>query len=266
MIRTSMNTLNARQADILREVVESHIETSSPVGSQLIARRYAVPLSSATIRNEMGCLEEMGYLTHPHTSSGRIPTDCGYRYYLNHAAFETVLPEPLGSRVTEEVQRKYQEQKMLDSFLDRISSMLSSMTREVGLSISMAPEQDLEHKIDELKLSLRGLTHILEKPEFHDIHKLKALLQTLEEKITLKQWLLKKAQTAKVCVSVGHENGHEALEDCAVVTARYSAGSVGTGVIAILGPKRMPYRQVIPLVSHVAALMGILIENEGDYE
>ncbi|MBI4711029.1 MAG: hypothetical protein HY767_00985, partial [Candidatus Omnitrophica bacterium] len=83
-----METLSLRQNDILRGVIETHIETTQPVGSRSIAEKYAISFSPATIRHEMGALEEMGYLTHPHTSSGRLPTDHGYRYYLDHTSFE----------------------------------------------------------------------------------------------------------------------------------------------------------------------------------
>ncbi|OQA42604.1 MAG: Heat-inducible transcription repressor HrcA [Candidatus Omnitrophica bacterium ADurb.Bin314] len=256
-----MIPLTPRQSGLLRSVVESHIETSDPVGSQFIVRRYSLRCSPATVRNELGVLEEMGYLSHPHTSSGRIPTDDGYRYYLDHLPFDEELPETVSARVAEEISQGCRQERAIEAFLDRVSGLLSSVTREIGLSLSMAPEPDLSRKIDELKLSLQGLTHILEKPEFRDIHKLKALLQTLEEKILLKQWLLEKAHESKVSVSVGRENGSEALEDCAIVTARYSAGDLGTGVIAVLGPKRMPYRRVIPLVSRVAGLIGELFAS-----
>ena len=251
-----MQSLTQRQEDILRSVVESHIETSEPVGSRFITRRYAFSFSPATVRNEMGLLEERGYLTHPHTSSGRLPTDGGYRYYLDHTAFEETLSEAVCERVAEELKPQHFGTPVMDAFLDRVSSLLSSMTQEVGLSLSVSPDIDMAQKIDELRLSLQGLSHILEKPEFHDVKKLRSLLQTLEEKITIKQWLFKKSHEARVSVSIGHEHGNEALDDCAIVTARYSVGGNAMGAIAILGPKRMPYRQVIPLVSRVARIMS----------
>jgi len=263
---TPMEILTPRQADILNGVVEAHIETSGPVGSHYIIKKYAIPVSSATIRNEMGALEEMGYLTHPHTSSGRVPTDSGYRYYLDHASFADVMPESLCLQVARELSQNYQEQREIGVFLEKVTSMLSSMTREIGLSLSMAPEPGLDQKIEGLRLSLQGLTHILEKPEFQDINKLRTLLKTLEEKIVLKQWLLKQVQESQVSVSVGREHESQALENCAIVTARYSAGEMGTGVIAILGPKRMPYRRLVPLVSRVAELMEAFFTEHEEFD
>lgn len=259
-----METLTQRQETILKRVIESHIETSEPVGSRFITERYALSFSPATIRNEMGLLEELGFLTHPHTSSGRLPTDGGYRYYIDHTTFDEAFPEEVYARVSEELNPHGLGSQIMEAFLDRVSSLLSSMTQEVGLSLSVTPEQEMMQKIEELKLSLQGLTYILEKPEFHDVKKLKSLIGTLEGKIALKQLLFKRSHEARVSVSVGHEHENEAFEDCAIVTARYSIGGKATGAIAILGPKRMPYRQVVPLVSRVAEIMSGFYSAEGE--
>lgn len=260
-----MESLTPRQENILRRVIESHIETSEPVGSRFITERYALSFSPATIRGEMGALEEMGFLKQPHTSSGRLPTDGGYRYYLDHTTFEETLPEGVCEHVAVELDPRRSGAGAAEALLDRVSSLLSSMTQEVGLSLAVALDQEMARKIEELNLSLQGLSHILEKPEFQDLKKLRALLEVLEDKIALKQWLFKKSHEARVSVSIGHEHEQEALEDCSIVTARYSAGGGATGAIAILGPKRMPYRRVIPLVSCVAGILSGFFESEGDY-
>ncbi len=255
-----METLSRRQNTILCGVVETHIETSQPVGSRLIAEKYAFSFSPATIRNEMGSLEERGYLTHPHTSSGRVPTDRGYRYYLDHTPFEQVLPQEYFEKLTEELSFSAEETRT-GQFGDRVSSFLSSMSQEVSLTLLPFPRPLSSEKEEGLKISLQGLTHILEKPEFQDVRKIKMLLQAFEEKGTLTRWVLKNASTDHVSVSVGHEHAYEALEDCAIVTACYAVGKNRQGAIAILGPKRMSYRQVIPLVSRMARVVGTLIES-----
>ena len=76
--------LDERKAAILRAVVEEYIETAEPVGSQRVARSRKLGVSSATVRNDMTVLEHEGYITQPHTSAGRIPTDLGYRYFVDH--------------------------------------------------------------------------------------------------------------------------------------------------------------------------------------
>lgn len=260
-----MAMLSQRQNTILCGVVETHIETSQPVGSRLIAEKYAFSFSPATIRNEMGSLEDQGYLTHPYTSSGRIPTDRGYRYYLDHTPFEQVFSQEYFDKVTEELSLSA-EAHPLDYLLDRVSSFLSFTSQEVSLALLPFSRSSLFEKTGGLKLSLQGLTHILEKPEFQDVRKARMLLHAFEEKVTLSRWVLKNASAEHVSVSVGHEHAHEALEDCAIVTACYAVGQDRQGAIAILGPKRMPYRQIVPLVSHMAHVVGALIGSIGSEE
>ena len=79
-----MEELNTRQEDILSHVIDAYIDSEHPVGSRLLTKIMDVKLSAATIRNEMSDLEELGYITHPHTSAGRVPTDKGYRYYVDN--------------------------------------------------------------------------------------------------------------------------------------------------------------------------------------
>jgi heat-inducible transcriptional repressor len=255
-----METLSPRQKDILRGVIETHIETTQPVGSRLIAEKYAISFSSATIRNEMGALEDMGYLTHPHTSSGRIPTDHGYRYYLDHTAFEEAAPAslpPLDQELGPWVGRG-----MLEDFLDHVSLLLSSLSQEVGMTLMPGGELSATELAERRRCSLQGLPYILEKPEFQDVRKVRNLVGILEEKVALMRLLLTHVDPNHVSISVGREHAHEALEDCSIVTARYNAGKDRQGVIAILGPKRMPYRRIVPLVSRMAAVVGEILEQK----
>jgi transcriptional regulator of heat shock response len=249
-----METLSLRQNNILRGVIETHIETTQPVGSRSIAERYALSFSPATIRHEMGALEEMGYLTHPHTSSGRLPTDHGYRYYLDHTSFEGRGEEPW-KRLSDELVPASGDEK-LEDFSEHVSLLLSSLSQEVGLALMPFEEAPASQKQGRAKLSLQGLPYILEQPEFQDVRKVRNLLGAFEEKVTLTRWVLTHADPGHVSVSVGREHAHEALEDCAIVTACYAAGEDRRGIVAVLGPKRMAYRQIVPLVSRMAAVVG----------
>lgn len=255
-----METLSLRQNDILQGVIETHIETTLPVSSRSIAEKCAISFSSATIRHEMGALEEMGYLTHPHTSSGRLPTDHGYRYYLDHISFEACSEEPL-SHLQQELSLRA-ENEGLEDFLDHVSLLLSSLSKEVGLTLMPSEKARASESAEErCTLSLQGLPHMLEKPEFQDVRKVRNLLGVLEEKVALMQWVLAHSVQQKVSVSVGHEHEHEDLEDCTIVAARYAAGKNRQGVIAILGPKRMAYRYIIPLVSCMAVTVGDIFQH-----
>jgi len=254
-----VETLSQRQNGILRGVIETHIETTQPVGSRAIAEKYAFSFSPATIRNEMGTLEEMGYLTHPHTSSGRLPTDRGYRYYLDHTSFEEPSQGPF-ERLAEDLSAGIDEEK-LEEFLDRVSILLSSLSQEVGLTLMPLGGNALSEKPARFKFSLQGLPYILEQPEFQDVRKVRNLIGAFEERSTLTKWVLTHADRDHVSVSVGREHSSEALEDCAIVTARYVSGGNRQGAIAILGPKRMAYRQIIPLVSRMAVVVGDLMAH-----
>jgi heat-inducible transcriptional repressor len=254
-----MNPLSQRQNNILLGVIETHIETTQPVGSRSIAEKYALSFSSATIRNEMGALEEMGYLTHPHTSSGRLPTDHGYRYYLDNTSFEDTSAVAPFTRLTEELAPAAAEER-LEEFLDHVALLLSSLSQEIGLTL-MPSCRPASERSGRARFSLQGLPYILEKPEFQDVRKIRNLIGVFEEKIALTQWVLTHGNPESVSVSVGREHAQEALEDCAIVTARYGAGGESRGVIAILGPKRMAYRKIIPLVSRMAVVVGDILEN-----
>lgn len=254
-----METLSQRQNIILNGVIETHIETTQPVGSRCVGEKYALPFSPATIRNEMGTLEEMGYLTHPHTSSGRIPTDHGYRYYLDHASFDEEIPACHFTKAMESLDFGNPNEEGED-FFDRVSLILSSLSQEIGLAL-MPFSDSLQERDARRKLSFQGISHIIEKPEFQNFRKIKALVGALEEKVTLAEWLLQHIQENRVSVSVGHEHHDEVLDDCAIVMARYAVLGSRRGVIAVLGPKRMPYRYIIPLVSKMAGVVGDILEH-----
>ena len=96
-----MTDLDERKAAILRAIVEQYVETAQPVGSQTVTHRTELGVSAATVRNEMSVLEREGYIAQPHTSAGRVPTDRGYRYYVDHLAGANQLAAPERRRVAE---------------------------------------------------------------------------------------------------------------------------------------------------------------------
>jgi heat-inducible transcriptional repressor len=144
--------LGHRKAAVLRVLVEEYVRTGEPVGSETIAERAALGVSSATIRNEMAALEELGYLSHPHTSEGRIPTDLGYRYYV----------DSLPSGKLRETQRRaiseFYAEAMLDmeEILKGTTQLLSRLTQYAGLAVapSAAEERVLRVELIELGSAL----------------------------------------------------------------------------------------------------------------
>src|SRR5713101_2642719 len=122
--------LGDRQRELLRAVIREYIATAEPVASAALVRRYGLGVSSATVRNELAALEEMGLLTHPHTSAGRVPTDLGYRYFI-----ESLMPRP-SLRADEQVTVSHQFQQALSStteWLRLAASTLARLTAEAAI-------------------------------------------------------------------------------------------------------------------------------------
>lgn len=124
--------LGARKSAVLRAVVEEYVRTGEPVGSETIAERTGLGVSSATIRNEMAALEELGYLSHPHTSAGRIPTDLGYRQYVDSLPPGGRLPEAQRRAITGFFAETMQD---LEEMLRGTTQLLSRLTQYAGLAV-----------------------------------------------------------------------------------------------------------------------------------
>jgi heat-inducible transcriptional repressor len=128
-----MTTISERQRSILFQIVETHIETAMPVGSKVLRDRYHLKYSSATLRNEMGALSHEGYLTQPHTSSGRIPTDEGYRHYVNQIVSAEENQNPEYKDIEGSLIDYSQEVDEPEFFVEGISEWLSRLTRETSI-------------------------------------------------------------------------------------------------------------------------------------
>src|SRR5712664_434059 len=130
--------LGDRQRDLLRAVIREYIATAQPVASAALVRKYRLDLSSATVRNELAALEEFGLLTHPHTSAGRVPTDLGYRYFI-----ETLMPVQ-SLRAEEQVTVSHQFQQALQdtaAWLRVAASSLARLTAEASIVTTPASKR-----------------------------------------------------------------------------------------------------------------------------
>jgi len=147
--------LTDRQREILFSVIKIHIATGEPVGSLLLAERLRERLSSATIRNIMAELEEAGYLTHPHTSAGRIPTDKGYRYYVDNM----LKPSRPSKSDQDVIRRELLSEEMLgvDQLMERTSHLLSQLSENVGIVIPPLQAYDPIQHISFVKLADRRI-------------------------------------------------------------------------------------------------------------
>ena len=122
--------MNERRQLVLKLVIQEYIETSTPVGSEVLVRRYGLNVSSATIRNEMSALEDLGYLTHLHTSAGRVPTDAGYRYYVENLMDRT----PLSATEQRTIRHQfYQVRSELDQWIQLAGAVLARTAQNASV-------------------------------------------------------------------------------------------------------------------------------------
>ncbi len=133
-----MQELTERQKFILTLVVHEHSLTALPVGSQRLVERYHLDMSSATVRNELGALTDMGYLRQPHTSAGRVPSEEGYRYFVGRLLQETELPESTRRTISHQF---YQMRHDVDQWMRLTASVLASQSRAASLVTAPHPEQ-----------------------------------------------------------------------------------------------------------------------------
>jgi len=151
--------LDERSKKILYAVIQCYINTPGPVGSRVVTKKYHFGLSPATIRNIMSDLEEMGYLSQPHTSAGRIPTDSGYRFYVDSLTNEK---QQINTALTEELNKKFELiRKDINSFLDDASKMLSELSHYIGITMSPNTSMTTLNKIELLKYRDNQLAVIL---------------------------------------------------------------------------------------------------------
>src|SRR5512139_512885 len=132
-----MPELTERQKTLLLLIVRDYIESAQPVGSKRLAEHYRIDLSTATIRNEMAALTEMGYLRQPHTSAGRVPTEEGYRYFVSQMMNQAELPESVRATISHQF---YQSRPDVDQWMTLAASILAHQSQ--GVSVVTAPHID----------------------------------------------------------------------------------------------------------------------------
>jgi len=151
--------LDDRSKQVLYAVIQCYINTPGPVGSRVVSKKYHFGFSPATIRNIMSDLEEMGYLRQPHTSAGRVPTDSGYRFYVDSLSAEK---QQINNALTAELTKKFELiKKDINSFLDDASKMLSELSHYIGITMSPNTSMTTLSKIELLKYRDNQLAVIL---------------------------------------------------------------------------------------------------------
>ncbi len=146
--------LSERELRVLEAVVRTYIETAEPAGSQTIARRYGLGVSPATIRNTMSELEDKGYLFHPHTSAGRIPTDRAYRVYVN----EIMRLSPLSHEARNTLDNELKASRnIVDEILRRAAQVLGVLTQELGVAVAPALDEMVMERLELVQVTSERL-------------------------------------------------------------------------------------------------------------
>ena len=344
-----MGILSARQIKVLQAVIGAYIHSGEPVGSRTLSRSSAFQLSPATLRNVMADLEDEGFLCQPHTSAGRIPTDQGFRFYVNNlAGMAAVSPaarlhvrehlEVVGGRL-EEVLRdgvltlaqltpyvgivslpdfrqmiirhirfvKLHERRILavvvsvsgavqnvlfdsdanlsQDQLNHSSNYLNALLGDLTLSgIKRKVLQEMasdKRGYDELfkqvlalsksffakdpeqqsDVMLDGKLNLLEHPEFADVERMKNIFRAFEEKGSILKILDGALSGEQLRVIIGSESCCEDMRHCSLVTAEYGREDRTLGQIGVIGPTRMDYSRIIPLVNYIADAMSRRLQN-----
>ena len=262
-----MSPLSPRQQTILNRVVDTHIQTATPVASgqitSLFRSLYRDFYSSATVRHEMGVLEGQGYLTHPHTSAGRVPTDRGYRFYVDHGVSYEPASADTGTSFAVHMPDTAEE---FEAFTEQVSDAVSGLSEEA--CVIVVPYRMQKGGIG-YKLILQGSARMVRKPEFQDPEKIERLLSVFEKKKELAGWLSERTPRNGLKVSIGRENEPAALHDCTVVSAQFYANGSLTGTLALIGPRRMHYARALPLVHQISIWLGNVFaerQSSGFYE
>ncbi len=222
--------MTERQKSILNAIVEQYAEVASPVGSSLLAKAFDV--SSATIRAEMSELEKQGYIMQPHTSSGRVPTDKGYRFYVNSLG-EKDLDQP-ERRVEKALSARLQSSAAPDRVIKNAVDTLVELTHNLGLATIGN------------QMYISGLSNLFGQPEFMNAMQVQQVAQLLDN---LEPWLREAAPNKPLNVYIGRENPIGRSAGASLIISRFRSPFSDRSYIGTLGPTRQSYREVMTLVS-----------------
>lgn len=219
--------LTLRQEKILNCVVGEYIDSKAPVSSKILSKKYHFGIKPPTIRIELQKLTEMGFLTQPHTSAGRIPTDKGYRFYVDN-----LRPQSKNNKW------RSLEEEMNDSFsfFQLLTKRIAGLTSNVAMSYF--PEEDIFFK--------EGWDNIFNEPEFEDIDlasKFTKLVENMERSMPeFEEFDFPK-------VFIGNENPIQNSQEFSVIISRIHLSDKKDGLLALLGPKRMDYNKNVDIIN-----------------
>ena len=231
--------MTERHAQILAAIIEQYAEIAVPVGSIILAKLFGV--SSATIRSEMAKLEELGLIKQPHTSAGRVPTDRGYRLYVNQLSEMQANEVPQLDRSARAIEARVQTHgNRADRAIRSAVDSLVDLTGNLGLATIG----------DELYLS--GMGNLFSQPEFLQGDHVQAVARLLDN---LEPWLREAAPNEPLNVFIGSENPIGKTSGVTLIVSRFRSPYSDRSYIGVLGPTRQSYGRVMRLVRHAGAML-----------
>ncbi len=225
--------MTPRQQSILHAVVELYAQTAEPVGSLALSNMFEA--SSATIRSEMVTLERLGYIYQPHISAGRVPTDKGYRAYVNSKE-----NTPADGRVSQAIAKRVKSAGEVDRSIKQAADSLAEVTGNVGLAFTNNG------------LYTTGLAGLFGQPEFllgAQAYEVARLLDNLDE------WLTEAAPEGRLSVYIGSENPIGKASGASLIIARFASPYSENSYVGVLGPTRQSYEKTIGLVDYTGRLL-----------
>ena len=231
--------MTERQAQILAAIIEQYAEIADPVGCVILAKLFGV--SSETIRSEMAKLEELGLIHQPHTSAGRVPTDQGYRFYVNQLNEAHADTPPQLDRSARAIEARVQTHgDRADRAIRSAVDSLVDLTQNLGLATIG----------DELYLS--GMGNLFSQPEFLQGDHVQAVARLLDN---LEPWLREAAPNEPLNVFIGSENPIGKASGATLIVSRFRSPYSDRSYIGVLGPTRQSYGRVMRLVRHAGAML-----------
>lgn len=231
--------MTERQRLILAAIIEQHAEIAAPVGSVTLAKLFGV--SSATIRSEMAKLEEMGFIVQPHTSAGRVPTDAGYRFYVNSLTEAQAEQPQLVDRSARAIEARVSGAgDRADRAIRSAVDSLVELTQNLGIATIG----------DELYLS--GIGNLFSQPEFMQGEHAQQVARLLDN---LEPWLREAKPNEPLNVYIGSENPIGKASGATLIISKFRSPYSDNSYIGVLGPTRQSYAKVMRLVRHTGAML-----------
>ena len=233
--------MEERQQKILAAVVEEYTATAVAVGSKILSEKYLSSLSSATIRNDMAELEKNGFLYQPHTSAGRIPTDKGYRYFV-----EEIMPDQ---------ELSISEQKKMQVELLKMRAQNNRLSRATAKLLSSFSGSLAVTGVDKEFYDF-GIKELLENPEFKEIDEFCKVAEALDYIDENVEAILKKIKLGETKIFIGKENPIKGISNCSMIVSPYETQEGEKGLLAIIGPKRMKYAKNKSLMEYMKKFLS----------